>query len=79
MAVQLAERDDEIAVLQRRLREATNLQRMADKKTAQLAPTLQHAQQVEKKLQASLDEVLARELELRRDLEVCMTLYVCVG
>jgi len=69
MAVQMAEKEDEIAGLQRKLREATSLEKHASKKSAELAKQVNNLMSRERSLEASLEEILTRESELRRDLE----------
>ena len=65
MAVQLAEKEDEIAVLQRKVREATNLERQATKKQEELSELVERFRPRERQQQGALDDSLAREMSLR--------------
>jgi len=65
MAVQLAEKEDEIAVLQRKVREATNLERQATKKQEELSELVERFQPRTRQQQGALDDSLAREMSLR--------------
>jgi hypothetical protein len=69
LAVQIAEKEDEIAGLQRKLREATNLEKNASKKGAELAKQVNSLLARERSMTASIEEILTLENQLRRDLQ----------
>ena len=65
LAVQLAEKEDEIAILQRKVREATYLEKMAVKKNQELIEEVERLQPREKLHQCAIDDSLTREMSLR--------------
>ena len=65
LAVQLAEKEDEIAILQRKVREATNLEKMAVKKNQELIEEVERLQPRDKMHQSAIDDSLTREMSLR--------------
>jgi len=59
-AVQLAEKEDEIAVLQRKVREATHLEKIANKQNAEISSKFVSLQKCDAQLHVSVEEVMIR-------------------